>query len=563
MPVVRFVSVLVVVAMLPATAGAQPPQAPPRDPTSVTAAPGTATIRGRVLAADTGRPLRRARVTAFSPELQGQPRNTSTDSDGQYELSDLPAGRYTLRVARSGYLQLTYGQRRPREAAKPVNVAEHEQVEHIDFTLPRMSVISGRVLDEAGDPIEGVNVYAARSMFRDGRRQLVLIGSPQNRTDDVGQYRLLGLAPGSYYVVAMTHETWTVNTAGVKQVMGYVPTYFPGTTRASDARRLSVRVGEEIGNTDFALIPGRAARISGTAVDSHSRPFQTVVVHQEVRGEDFGSFGTIASGAVSADGTFTISNVPPGEYMVAASRPANSADPQVAMLPITVDGVDIENVSLTGSSGGTVTGHVITEDGTAPDLPHLAVSITERVTGQPSPLALGAFGLPSSEVGDDGAFSIKGVIGRPWLSVRLPESWAVKAVLHNGRDLMDSPFELRSGETWSDVQVIVTDRVTTVSGQLADSKGAPITDATVIVFASDAAKWAQNPRFIKAARPDQQGRWQIKGLPPGEFLAVAVDYVEDGQWNDPEYLESIRQYGQKVTLADAASEGISLKVIVP
>jgi len=131
----------------------------------------------------------------------------------------------------------------------------------------------------------------------------------------------------------------------------------------------------------------------------------------------------------------------------------------------------------------------------------------------------------------------------------------LQSVLHDGRDLTDTPIELKSGEAMSDVQVIITDRVTTVSGVLADEKGSPITDGTVIVFATDAAKWSLGGgRFVRAARPDQQGGWRIRGIPPGEYLAVAVDYIEDGQWNDPEFLESVRRYAQKVTLTDGGSQ---------
>src|SRR5204862_6659779 len=125
-----------------------------------------------------------------------------------------------------------------------------------------------------------------------------------------------------------------------------------------------------------------------------------------------------------------------------------------------------------------------------------------------------------------------------------------KHFTHDGGDITGAPFEMNSGDMMSDVQVVVTNKATTVAGQLADDKGAPITDATVIVFGSDADTWTQG-RFIRATPPDQQGQWRIKSLPPGEFLAVAVDYLEDGQWNDPEYLESVRRYGQKLTLADA------------
>ena len=68
---------------------------------------------------------------------------------------------------------------------------------------------------------------------------------------------------------------------------------------------------------------------------------------------------------------------------------------------------------------------------------------------------------------------------------------------------------------------------------------------------------------MKTARPDQGGSYQIKGLPPGDYVAVAVSYVEDGMWNDPEYLDAIRRYGQKLTLGDGDSQTRLLKVVTP
>ena len=552
-------AVLAAILLGVAVAAAQQP--PPRDPRP-SVEKGSAIIRGRIVAGDTGKPLRRARVTITAPELGGEPRNTSTDAEGRYEFTDLPAGRYTLRVRRGGYLPLAFGQRRPREAAKPLQVLDKEVVERVDMALPRMSIIAGRVLDETGDPMEGVNVHAVRVMFRDGQRRLVPVGSPQNRTDDDGVFRLSGLAPGTYYLRADTRETWTVVRDGVRQVMGYAPTFFPGTTQPSEARRVTLQVGQQVNNLDFALIPGRAAKVSGTAFDSHGKPFQNVSVREEVRGEDFGSFGSIASAPVRADGTFVIENVPPGDYVIGTATGRDVPEPQVALADITVNGTDIDNIALTGSAGGTVSGRVVTEEGAVPDLPRLRVSIAERITGQPSPLVVGTFSGQSALVAPDGAFAVKGVFGRSWLTVTVPDGWMVKSVAHNGRDITGSPFELTSSDTMSDVQVIVTNKVTTVSGQLADDKAMPIVDATIIVFASNAETWTQG-RHIRAARPDQQGRWQIKGLPPGEFLAVAVDYVEDGQWNDPEYLESVRRYGQKITLLDAQAQSVSLRVIKP
>ena len=121
----------------------QTPQTPPRD-ARPPAATGTAVIKGRVFAADTGRPLRRARISVSAPELGSQPRQTSTNADGRYEIKELPAGRYTLTVNRAGYLQLRYGQRRPLEQGKPLQVLDRQTVDNVDFTLPKMSVITVR-----------------------------------------------------------------------------------------------------------------------------------------------------------------------------------------------------------------------------------------------------------------------------------------------------------------------------------------------------------------------------------------------------------------------------------
>jgi hypothetical protein len=206
---------------------------PPRDarPLSQT---GTAVIRGRVFAADTGRPLRRARITVSAPELGTDSRQISTSPDIKYEIKDLTPGRYTVTVARSGYLTLRYG--------------------HVDFTLPRMSLITGRVFDEANEPVSGVQVMAMRTVYFEGRWRLVPAAGFV-RTDDAGQYRLLNLNPGTYYVSAQLRETWTVTEGGAPQTLGYATTYFAGTTTATDARRVTVGVGQDASNTDFALIP--------------------------------------------------------------------------------------------------------------------------------------------------------------------------------------------------------------------------------------------------------------------------------------------------------------------
>ena len=174
----------------------QPPQGrggPPRDQPPGERK-GTGTIRGKVTALDTGRPLRRARINVNAPELQ-ETRNVSTGSDGRFEIANLPAGNYSVSVVRGGYLRLGYGQKRPGDPPGRVEVADGQVVSDVNFALPRMSVISGRVFDEVGEPIAGVTVTAQQMRFYEGRRKLVPLGGIST-TDDTGQYRLLNLEPG-------------------------------------------------------------------------------------------------------------------------------------------------------------------------------------------------------------------------------------------------------------------------------------------------------------------------------------------------------------------------------
>ena len=553
---------------------------------------GTATIRGRVLALDTGRPLRRARILLSAQELGSDGRATSTGLDGRYEFKDLPAGRYTIRVSRSGYLNLDYGQRRPLEAGKPLQVADKQIVDRVNFSLPRASVIAGRIVDEFGEPVASVMVVALRPTYWQGRRRLVSAGFAAP-TDDAGGFRITGLMPGSYVVQASLRETWTTTENGAEQVMGYAPTYFPGTGSTLDARRVAVGVGQEVGQTNFALVPGRAALVSGIAFDSQGAPLagRLIALTEEVSGPGSVMMMMAGNATTAADGTFSFKNVPPGQYKLRMQGggargmlglpPPGTPLTEAATLPITLDGADLTNVSLVASSGWSISGQLLTDNNTPPVAPrdrfrlYAAPVDSDASPGGPLPTpgpgaALGGpFGVGSTESGrlrDDWTFTVAGVFGAARLRASVPDGWAVTSILQDGRDIADRPVEMRSGEELTGVQVIVTRRITSVSGQLAPEdnvKNAPISDGTIIVFAEDSEKWGDNSRWVRAVRPDQQGRYEIKGLPPGQYLAIAVDYVEDGQWNDPEYLESIRRFGQRLTLGEGESPVLSLKLVTP
>ena len=530
----------------------------PRDSAPPTPRPATAAVRGRVVDAQDNRPLRRVRLTLTGAGLPPGGLPASTDDQGRYEFTQLPTGRFTLTAQRSGFLPLRYGQRRPLEQGRLLDLGEGQVLENIDVALPSMGVISGQVTDELGEPIAGVWVAAIRSMWWQNKRQLASDG-PLATTDEDGEYRITGLTTGTHVVVARTLEKWIADSGGRDEMMSYAPSYFPGVADLSQASRVTVKSGEELRNTNFSLVPGRSATISGRAVDSQGRPLrQVVLAHQFPGGPGGGIVGSAANATVASDGTFTLVNVPPGEYRLQATGSQESA-----FMPIAVNSVDLNDVLLTTSAGWSIRGRIVTENGAPAGLRRNQVTIAPVLLLAPGGLGMQGGAITRQTVNDDWTFSVTNVVGSARLRVTVPDGWAVKAIMQGDRDIADMPLEMKSGEQMADVQVVLTDRVVTVTGQVVDEKGVPLADGTVVLFATEPAKWFDGSRFVRAIRPDQHGQYRLTSVPPGEYFAVALDYVEQGIWNDPDYLESIRRYAQRLSLNEAGAHTMALTLAAP
>ena len=162
-----------------------------------------------------------------------------------------------------------------------------------------------------------------------------------------------------------------------------------------------------------------------------------------------------------------------------------------------------------------------------------------------------SFGGPGSgALKPDGAFELKGMAGtRIIRAVNLPPGWMLKAVRLNGVDVTDSGIDFKTGDAVAGIEVVLTSRVTTITGTATAGDGAPLKDYTVVVFADNAELWrVPNTRWVSGRRPDQEGRFKFENLPPGTYHAVAVDYIPQGEWNDPDVLERLKGKGRRFTL---------------
>jgi hypothetical protein len=125
----------------------------------------------------------------------------------------------------------------------------------------------------------------------------------------------------------------------------------------------------------------------------------------------------------------------------------------------------------------------------------------------------------------------------------------LKQVIADGRDVTDAPVDLRSGQRLT-ASIVFTDKLSEINGTIADERGTPITDYTLLAFPTDTSLWSTQSRYIVTARPDQNGRFQMRGLPPGEYLLAAVDPTEPGQWFEPAFLDEQRASAVRLTLGD-------------
>lgn len=526
------------------------------------AARGTAILRGFVVASDNGSPIRRAQVRISG---QGVPsRLATTDAQGRFEIKELPAGRYTVTASKAGFVSLQYGQRRPLESGTPIDLADKQVLDKLVIGLPRGSVISGRITDEFGEPVANAVVTALRYGYAAGARRL-LPGAGQNSrdtTDDQGQFRLFGLSPGEYVVSAAFRSGGGEITDPAGEPTGYASTYYPGTPNVAEAQRVTVAIGQEQSNVTFALIATRLVRVTGAVVNAQGVPVGNgMVMLAPAAARLGGAMLQTTSGRIDGSGQFRIPNVAPGRYLAQVrtnrGRGGLDADGQFGRQDITVGGDDLDGVVIVTGPGARVFGQVTTETNAAPSVRPRQVQVFARLAepDQAMPTAGGV-----ARLNDDWTFEISGLFDPRLFRVGLPQGWTLKAVSLDGQDITDTPLDLPPGQTATGLQIVITEKLTDVSGRVTDARGSAITDVTVVIFPVDEARWTYQSRFVRAARPDQEGRFQIRGLPPSDhYLAVAVQGVEDGQAGDPEFLRRIRDQATDFSLNDGEMRALDLR----
>ena len=383
------IAVLVIVAGVSSAAQVRDRQVPPRDkPAEPT---GTGIIAGTVVTADERQqPVRRVSVMLASGQIM-TPRTVVTDDAGRFEFTAVAPGNYTLVGQKPAWVPAVYGSRSPTDnQGVPIAVANGQRVDGLRLTIMRGGVVSGTVRLPGGQPATDLAVQIMRVQQVDGRRQTSMVTAPA-QTNDLGAYRVFGLAPGDYVVQATSQLSVMPGTGTVRQVtdaevrwadqrlqqaqdaaqaaapappppagpsVTFGTVYFPGTSFASDAAIITVRAGEERNNVDFALSLAPTAKVTGTVIGPDGAPVGSAAVQLEP--EDSGSDAMsvmmrMMGGRVTtkADGTFVISSVVSGRYtLTARATPRRQGAPPVSAADAEMAEVMAMASAMTGMFGG-------------------------------------------------------------------------------------------------------------------------------------------------------------------------------------------------------------------
>jgi len=538
-------------------------------------------IAGTLTSVDLGQPIRRAVVKLLSTQ-PSRVRTTTTDANGGFRFGSLPAGDYTLSAAKAGFLESVFGARRPGAGVPgtTIHLAHGQRLDTIAMQLPRGGVISGIITDEFGDPALGVPVRAMRLGYTNGER--LPHATATATTDDLGAYRLPGLLPGDYIVSAVPRDSVAAQAAtdeslrareaeiaasgrAVPQVTaertvpsskGYVPVYFGSTVSPAAAARVPVSVGQHIAAIDIQLQATDTSTLRGTVVnpDGSAASAQLQLVDPSM---PIANLGVWFRNGTSA-GKFSFMGLAPGTYVLHAQSSArDNAGVLTGSATMAVDAEPVD-VVVTLRPGVTVSGSIDTATVKPP------VNVQKlRVLLEPIQTAGDWEGARYEDAPEaDGSFTIRGVPpGRYRVEVAgLPAGWALDSAVFGDRDAADIHLLVERGDNAGAGLLKLVARTAEIAGAVTTTAGEPAPNSTVIVFPADRSHRVPRSRRIQVVQPAPDGRYIVRGLPPGEYRIAVVDSIEAGQQVDPGFLAQIEADALPVRVTAGDSTKTELRI---
>ncbi len=513
----------------------------PSDPNS-TLKPGT--IEGTSLNSITNTPVKKA-VVSLRNVMQNFSYMAASDGAGHFQFPEVEPGTYLVtEVSAQGFSYIPP----PRTKLPTITVAEGERVTGIKVQLRPLGVISGKVIDEDGEPLPNVNIQALRYDYSRGTKTLMPTGNAS--TDDRGEYRLFDVPPGRYFLRAAVGQTATTpNLKSDVPETGYSPTFYPGGKDLTQATRPEAAPGVETFGIDFRMRKALVYHIRGKIENARSNLSAVQVQPCDATANIFGNQMGVG---LQPDGRFDLGGLSPGIYCISYSF-FESNKGISARETVTIADQSIDGLSLTAIPIGDLQGVVQAEGNVSLSTPGQQPI---RIDFQP---ANGIGRFQTANLKDDGTFLAPSTPPATYLVMvnGLPKGTYMKALEYGEQDVSDGVLNV------STLGGLLKIHLASDSGQLnatvVNEKGDPVSGVLVNIVPQ--GRMANRRDLRKVVASDQNGKFQQSGLAPGDYRVVALDGTDTNLAVAEDFVAELGNNAPSVTVHSGGNESVEVKIV--
>lgn len=509
-------------------------------------------VSGRVTNAATGEPVKKASLhltPSGGPGHQGY--FTLSGADGNFQFSNVEPGSYTLMGDHSGFLYSVYGTKRQRWGGTILVLKPGQQLTNLAFALKAAGLIAGRVVDEDGDPVMNASVQVSKRVLANGK--LTYQQQSGVNSDDRGEFRLTGLEPGKYIVLAQLNRPTNNEIPTNVSNTGTVLSYYPAALSAEDAVPIQVQSGQEVTGIELRMQSALGFHIRGViSPASAAGQLSLAVIPQGASG-----FST-SSGLIDHTGKFDVPNTAPGSYRILLLDEHGST--LLGSQTVRVESADVDGIVINVVQPGSISGRAWVE-GTPPAGAPAWIAKTVQVALSPSEggPVFGSAGEFSIDA--EGNFVVKDIspISYEVSAFDGRNETYLKAVRFNGQDVLGKPIDLSRGVT-GQLEIVFSYGAPELHGtvQPADvGSGQTATSSGGFVLMQE----SESDKIVNSARTDQNGGFSFKGVAPGKYRLYAFEDLGDGDGNDPEVLKALESKSTEVDLKENDNKQLQLTVI--
>lgn len=471
-----------------------------------------------------------------------------TDLDGNYQITDIPAGTYQVLPLSPGYAVSDVTSF--SGPGKALILTEGERASNVDFSLTRGAVITGKVTHADGRPVIEESIYlVGADQNNQGGPRYGAVSSSQ--TDDRGIYRMFGLRAGRYKVcVGAPEEGFVPN----RNRPTFQRVFYPSVSEFDEAKVVEVGEGSEATNIDITV--GQTTKgfaVSGSIVDGErNQPILSMRVGlQKIAEGNYAPF--VGTAMTNERGEFRMENVSPGKYSVFVMPQPNS-DTQIDPVRLEIVDQDVTGLTLKTSKGAVVSGTVVIEGNPDKKLyERLAkLRLYAYVRGEQGTASMA--GSRTTTIGPDGSFRLGGLL--PGAAVfnlpsdpRSPSGFVISRIERDGVIQPRSGMEIKALEEVAGIKILVVYGTGTIRGSVKWDNELPPEGARLMVRLS---RPADNSFSIRPEEVDARGRFVFQGVPAGDYEITLSSIVRVSSGSP-----SVRQ---PVTVTDGAATEVELVV---